>query len=342
MAIKLSNAVCAASIHDFVRDKFYLHHVRFISVDNHWVRLYPTFPVSPPPEQWDNDIYGALLDGIILLLLTAPIVHLRLAGISLTPDVCHLISRHASIRKLTLDGCDPSPTLFWLATLADMPTLRTTNISYLALGFSVNEASHENLWAVIALCTELVHLFAYPDSPFAVVSYPPDAIWPDLLHVHFLECLHVEGIGLDFDDFSEWMYNAYVVYKRPGTWTKLKLTSAHGIFHADLANCLLQLSDAQPNIQTLIIEGVEETPVQLFALISLACPRLEALAITQLNNVSGAGNSLCDWDSHLGAYAHALQDLRFLRYFSGNFRFTTVWFGWAHCLDAIDELLGAP
>lgn len=321
-AIVLTRDLYVKDICEYASDPARYTGARYLAFDNEWNRMYPSrIPIKPPTPL--DKLYDTAFEVIISAINVTPATHLRFIDFGLPYKLLDCIARQPRVTELHLVRCLPV-----VATTEDQLksphklTATMANITVLHLGFPEDERYQARLWNIVALCPLLRHLYAYAATVDAVVEYPTRDICLRAPHINDLEILHIEGASNTLEELVDWSDDAYTACGTPGKWTSIKINSRLGMTLRD-THCFLELLwDTHQDVEILVLEGVAETPVELFEAIADRCPNLRGLGLVRRANAAQSKNRLCPWEEPIYSYASPMSRMTKLEHFSANFQWS--------------------
>ncbi|KZV94303.1 hypothetical protein EXIGLDRAFT_708974 [Exidia glandulosa HHB12029] len=316
-------------------------HIRDLAIVNRYIDIYPAYPESNPPSLLNEVMYRTLYDGICSFIAATRLSHVRFCGVGISYEIMDAIRRADTIKSLTLDRCVPV-----IANVGGIDigyhTMRLSRVSphsaysefrldatmasitTLAIGFGVDQSSHNRNWNVVALCVGLKRLHCYASGSYEGFHFPPRELY-STLHFEYLEDIMLEGCSPSisrFVDCARAHRDSLVHGSVRGCWSRLKIRTILPIDDDD-ARCLIKyISERQPNLSVLVLEGLRNVPLATVQALALACEQLYALAIARRERNSSTLNHCCLWDAPVQAYAGIISQFDKLEHFTGNF----MWF----------------
>lgn len=307
---------CEESIRGFLRDDERRTRVRSIAFDNEWERLCPAAALGVVmPSPYMIFLFGPLYTAMAHALGSTMPSHVHITSLGVTTQLLALITRHPSVRSLSLTCCYPA---IFQSLIDGQPSVITlTNIRFLAVGFGGRPRwDPDPAWRVITHFSSLQHLLIHGCDADDPVDWP----WPyfdDLPPVCFLQTLHLHGMDSDMFSFACWLQSSVSGVEQPPRLTSLKLHTAFGIDEDDFEILLVGLDICRHSLRVLALDAFHEVRPDMLRRICSTLPSLQGLTIFK-RPVYMTGAALYKWSAPVYEYANALAQAVHLLHFESN------------------------
>ncbi|EJD37249.1 hypothetical protein AURDEDRAFT_173646 [Auricularia subglabra TFB-10046 SS5] len=321
------------SFTSFLNTRVAVKHVRILSFDNQWGRMWPDFLPGGRlvPRSWNTEIYDPIYLAMIDLLAAVGAKHVRFVSFVFTRRLSDYLAAHPTIVGLSIErygSAYPIPSYF------NQGMVQLPRIVFLGIRFDVELGVHRRNWSILSLCPNVRQLHAYvdPESRFGFV-FP--FFHSASQHLHRLESIHFQGCTGNIDVLISWLAGAAISAQVPSSLRRLKIHAIRAIAHEDVFWLVSILGAYYSGLRVLIVEGIDSVQPYLLEHIGASLRRLEALTILRRAGHTQICDRLCIWDRDCFEYAEALRGCSSLYHLEVNMYWTTD--AWSP--RALDDML---